>query len=171
VDFADDNTLYVVKATEGVWRLTFELDPTNHTHRCMATAYYPGVTCGMNYALMLHGWANPDIPTLHHPYGVVADGDTAYITGWSGKVQRLGLAPDAGVSIENIRIGGSQVEIAFSSPYGSRTYQVETTPSLHPAQWSLRSDAQIRGMGSQAFTAQLPSASVEAQFYRIRMRP
>ncbi len=43
----------------------------------MATAYYPGVTCGMNYTRMLHSWANPDIPTLHHSYGVVADGNIA----------------------------------------------------------------------------------------------
>lgn len=171
VSFADDNTLFVVKATEGVWRLTFELDPTNRTHRCMATAYYPGVTCGMNYTRMLHGWANPDIPTLHHPYGVVADGDTAFVTGWSGKVQRLGLAADAGARIHSLRLGDGQLNLDFSSPYGNRVYQVEATSNLNPAQWTLRSDVQITSTSNQAFTARLPLTSAGSQFHRIRVRP
>jgi hypothetical protein len=137
----------------------------------MATGFYPGVTCGMNYTLMLHGWANPDIPTLHHPYGVVADGNTAYVTGWSGKVQRLGLAPGAGARIQDIRLGASQVDLAFFSPFGNRVYQVEATPGLSPPQWAVRPDAQIQTNGNQAFTARLPRTSASTQFYRIRVRP
>jgi hypothetical protein len=171
VRFADDTTLCVVKTTEGVWRITFELDATNRTHRCMATAFYPGVTCGMDYTRMLHGWANPDIPTLHHPYGVVADGDTIYVTGWSGKVDRLALAAGAGARIDDVRIGASAVDLAFSSPFGDRLYQVEATPTLTPGRWSLRSDAFIRSHGNHAFTARLPGTNPAAQFYRIRVRP
>ncbi|MBM4089825.1 MAG: hypothetical protein FJ276_10410 [Planctomycetes bacterium] len=87
--FADENELYVVKQPHGVWRLTLAVDPAGQTVRAKATAFYPGVECGMNYARMLHGWANPDIVTLHHPYRVLADGAAVYVTGWSGKVQRL----------------------------------------------------------------------------------
>ncbi len=171
VSFADEHTLYVVKAPEGLWRLSFELDPTNRAHRCMATAYYPGVQCGMDYRLMLHGWANPDTPTLHHPYGVVADGDIAYVTGWSGKVQRLGLTAGAGAKIQDARLGGSEMELTFFSPFGSRVYQVEATPSLHPAQWAVRPDAQIREHGNQTFNVRIPFAGAAPQFYRIRVQP
>lgn len=170
VSFADDQTLYVVKNTEGVWRLVLELDATNRTHRSMATAYYPGVNCG-NYTLMLHGWANPDIPTLHHPYGVVADGDTAYVTGWSGKVQRLGLAPGAGVSIQGIRLGAGRVDLAFFSPFGSRVYEVEAAPNLSSASWARRPEAQVWSTGNQTFTARLPAPGLGTEFYRIRIRP
>jgi hypothetical protein len=171
VSFGDDHTLYVVKATEGVWRLTFELDPANRTHRCLATAYYPGVSCGMNYTQMLHGWANPDLPTLHHPYGVVADGQTAYVTGWNGKVQRLDLAAEAGARIQNVRLGADHVDLAFWSPFGDRQYQVETTPSLSPPQWAFQADAQVRSLGNQVFTARLSRNQVRPLFYRIRVRP
>jgi hypothetical protein len=171
VSFADSRTLYVVKATEGVWRLSLELDPTNQTHRCMATAFYPGVECGMDYTRMLHGWGAPDIPTLHHPYGVVADGDTAYVTGWSGKVQRLGLAAGAGVRIQTARLDGNVMEMTFFSPFGNRTYQVETTSGLHPAQWTVRSDVQVRDLGNQTFSARESSPGTAPQFHRIRMRP
>ena len=171
VSFADDSTLFVVKAPEGVWRLTLELDPTNRTHRCLATGFYPGVQCGMDYTLMLHGWANPDIPTLHHPYGVLADGDTAYITGWSGKVQRLGLAAGAGARIQGVRLGGGGMDLTFFSPFGGRVYRVEATPSLSPAQWTVRPDAQIHDLGNQNFKARVNSAGAPPQFYRIRVRP
>jgi hypothetical protein len=89
VSFADDSALYVVKQPHGVWRMTLVVDPNGYTVRAEATAFYPGVECGMNLARMLHGWADPDIVTLHHPYRVAADGATVYVTGWSGKVQRL----------------------------------------------------------------------------------
>jgi hypothetical protein len=89
VSFGDDTALYVVKQPHGVWRMVLAVDPAAHTVRAKATAFYPGVECGMDYARMLHGWANPDIVTLHHPYRVAADGSAVYVTGWSGKVQRL----------------------------------------------------------------------------------
>ncbi len=90
VAFGDDRTLYVVKTPEGVWQLTVALNPGAYTHTCKAEGYYPGVECGMNYTVMMQGWGNPDIVTLHHPYGLASDSDgTVYVTGWSGKVQRL----------------------------------------------------------------------------------
>lgn len=87
--FADENALYVVKQPHGVWRVTLAIDPARQTVRAKATAFYPGVECGTNYAPMLHGWANPDTVTLHHPYRVLTDEAAVYVTGWSGKVQRL----------------------------------------------------------------------------------
>jgi hypothetical protein len=171
VSFGGDGALYAVKATEGLWRMTFELDPTNHTHRCMATAYYPGVTCGMNYALQLHGWANPDIPTLHHPYGVVADGDTAYVTGWSGKVQRLIPIPDAGVRLQNIGVGGGHVALEFASPFDSRTHEVEAAIDLNQPVWVPRPDASIQRTADGVYRANCSLPNAPAQFYRIRVRP
>jgi len=171
VSFGEELTLYVVKATEGLWRLSIELDPANHTHRCMATAFYPGVECGMDYRTMLYGWAAPDIPTLHHPYGVAADGDAAYVTGWSGKVQRMGVAANAGARIQDVRLGANRVDLTFTSPFGSRVYEVEAAQRLGPAQWSVQPDAQLRSVGGQTFTAQVPSVGDDPRFYRIRVRP
>lgn len=89
VSFADDDTIYAVKVPNGVWMLDVTMDWDNLTHECIARGYYPGVQCGIDYTHLLSGWANPDIVTLHHPYDVAADGDSVYVTGWSGKVQRL----------------------------------------------------------------------------------
>lgn len=171
VSFVDDNTIYAVKTTEGLWRILFELDPTNHTHRCLATAYYPGVSCGMNYTQQLHGWANPDIPTLHHPYGVVADGDTAYVTGWSGKVQRLTRALDAGVRIRSISVTDGQVAIEFASPFENGTYEVEAAIEVNQHAWMPRPDASVQRLtdGVYRATCSLPTAPM--QFLRIRVRP
>jgi len=171
VSFAADDTLCAVKATEGLWRMTFELDETNRTHRCMATAYYPGVSCGMNYALQLHGWANPDIPTLHHPYGVVADGDTAYVTGWSGKVQRLTPEPDAGVRLQSIEVGGGQVTLEFVSPFGNRTYEVEASVDLGQQAWVPCPDAFIQRTADGTYQATCSLPDAPTQFYRIHVRP
>lgn len=89
VSFASNAVLYAVKVPEGVWKVEFEIDEANQTHHCSAVGHYPGVQCGMDYTHLLQGWGNPDVVTLHHPYGVAADGDRVYVTGWSGKVQRL----------------------------------------------------------------------------------
>ena len=169
--FIDDSTLYVVKATDGVWRLSFQPDPTNYTHRCMATAYYPGVTCGMNVTVWLHGWANPDIPTLHHPYAVVADGDTAYVTGWSGKVQRLGLVPGTGARIHGIDRDRNNIDLLFSSPFWKRVYQVEASPSLTPPRWEPEPSAQVRGVGGGEYTARVTTNGTASRTYRIRISP
>jgi len=89
VCFKNDNVLYAVKEPVGVWKLELTVDWQNFTHDCTATAFYPGVQCGIDYNSLLPGWSNPDILTLHHPYGVATDGESAYVTGWSGKVYRL----------------------------------------------------------------------------------
>lgn len=171
VSFADDHTLYAVKTTEGLWRIAFELDPTSRSYRCMATAYYPGVSCGMDYGQQLHGWANPDIPTLHHPYCVVADGDTAYVTGWSGKVQRLSLTPDAEVRLRGLRILAGQVTLEFTSPFLNRPHQVEAADSLRQPIWLPRLDAIVRQTATDHYEANCVSSNVTAQFYRVRVRP
>jgi len=89
VSFGGNNTIYGVKSPQGIWKIELTVDEENMDHASQATAYYPGVQCGMDYQQMLLGWGNPDITTLHHPYGVAASGDTVYVTGWSGKVERL----------------------------------------------------------------------------------
>ncbi|MCP5517465.1 MAG: hypothetical protein H7A45_09445 [Verrucomicrobiales bacterium] len=171
VSFADDNTLYVVKAPEGLWRLTIELDRANRTHRCMATGFYPGVNCGMDYRRQLHGWAAPDIPTLHHPYGVVARGETAFVTGWSGKVQRL--APDAGsgVRVLGFATEGANVSIRFASPFSNRRHELETAAGLRGVRWAACSGAIIRSLGRDRYEAVCAAPGDPSGFYRIRVRP
>jgi hypothetical protein len=87
--FADENTIYAVKNPEGLWRIDFEINWDQFTHKSRPSGFYPGVQCGINYSQLLSGWSNPDIVTLHHPYGLVVDGNTAYVHGWSGKVNKL----------------------------------------------------------------------------------
>lgn len=87
--FSDDTTVYVVKNPEGVWKIDLEIDYGSYTHNSKPAGFYPGVQCGINYSQLLHGWGNPDIETLHHPYGLVVDNDDIYVHGWSGKVNRL----------------------------------------------------------------------------------
>lgn len=95
VRFVGETGLYAVKTPEGVWKVELAIDGANHTHSCFATAYYPGVQCGIDYTHLLQGWGDPDIVTLHHPYGLASDGDSVYVTGWSGKVQRLQMGKAA----------------------------------------------------------------------------
>lgn len=87
--FADDNSVYVVKNPNGLWKIDFEINNAAKTHKSRPAGFYPGVQCGINYSQLLHGWQNPDIETLHHPYGLVVDGNEIYVHGWSGKVNRL----------------------------------------------------------------------------------
>jgi hypothetical protein len=87
--FSDDSTIYVVKNPEGVWKIDLDIDDSAYSHNSRPSAFYPGVQCGINYSQLLHGWGNPDIVTLHHPYGLVVEGDDVYVHGWSGKVNRL----------------------------------------------------------------------------------
>lgn len=171
VCFVDDSTLYVVKHPEGLWRLKIDVDLTNATHSAMATAYYPGVTCGMSYALLLHGWANPDIPTLHHPYAVAADKDAAYVTGWSGKVQRVVPVANAGARIDRLQNKGDNVEITFFSPFGDRTYLVESAIAPSEGLWKVEPRGQIQRQGGGYFTATLPVVESPMQFYRISINP
>jgi hypothetical protein len=171
VSFADHRTLYVVKAPEGVWRLTFEFDPTNRTHRAMSTAYYPGVSCGMDYRRPLHGWANPDIPTLHHPYGVVADGDTAWVTGWSGKVQRLAWQPDSGLRILRLQRHPRRIELEFYAPFGPRMYRVEAAPELTPNAWRPLPGTLIRQVTDTVYVAELAADTLATGFFRVAVSP
>ncbi|KYK23826.1 hypothetical protein AYK24_00925 [Thermoplasmatales archaeon SG8-52-4] len=87
--FSDDSTLYVVKNPEGLWRLDLETDDAHYTHNIRPAGFYPGVQCGINYSQLLHGWQNPDIITIHHPYGLTVENDKIFVHGWSGKVNAL----------------------------------------------------------------------------------
>ncbi|NLH73824.1 MAG: hypothetical protein GX456_12285 [Verrucomicrobia bacterium] len=171
VCFVDDSTLYVVKNPEGLWRLKLNIDLTNATHSVMATAYYPGVTCGMSFALLLHGWANPDIPTLHHPYALAADRGAAYVTGWSGKIQTLTPVADAGARIDRLQKTGENVEITFFSPFGDRTYRVESAVVPTGGLWKVEPQARIQRKDGGFFTAAVPVVEPRAQFYRISISP
>jgi hypothetical protein len=171
VSFGSDNTVYVVKAPEGLWRLAIEWDPANRTQRCMATGYYPGVQCGMDYRIQLHGWANPNIPTLHHPYGVVADGDTAFVTGWSGKVQRLTPAPASGVQVQGMRMRDGLMRLGFTSPFANRTHEVETTTDIGVGNWVNQPAATIHQTADRHYLSTCPTRPDPAGFFRIRVRP
>ena len=94
VGLKDDNTLYCVKSPEGknpggIWKIDFEINEETLSHSSAANGYYPGVQCGMDYTQFLQGWANPDIVTIHHPYALAVDENGLYVTGWSGKLQRI----------------------------------------------------------------------------------
>lgn len=171
VGFADDTTLYVVKPVYGVWRIVLELDPANQSHRSLATAFYPGVECGMDYTTLFHGWANPHIVTLHHPYGLAADGPAVYVTGWSGKVQRLAWQPESGPRIVSVNPGATRTDLGFTSPFGSRTYRVETTTQLEGGPWTTVSGAVIQQTGDGVYSAQCPETGASRQFYRIQVGP
>jgi len=87
--FSDDETIYVVKNPEGLWKINIEINNNSFTHKSRPAGFYPGVQCGINYSQLLHGWQNPDIITLHHPYGLVVDNNEIFVHGWSGKVNTL----------------------------------------------------------------------------------
>jgi hypothetical protein len=171
VSFGDDHSLYVVKTTEGVWRLSLELDRESLTQRSMATAYYPGVQCGMDYRIMLHGWANPHIPTLQHPYGVVAAGDTAWVTGWSGKVQRLVWQPEAILRITGLHHRAGRFTLRFTSRLGDRAYHIETATHPGADPWTAVPDAVIRQAGRDTYRAEGRADVATTRFYRLRVSP
>ena len=171
VSFGDDHSLYVVKTTEGVWRLSLELDRENLTQRSIATAYYPGVQCGMDYRIMLHGWADPDIPTLQHPYGVVAAGDTAWVTGWSGKVQRLVWQPDAILRIAGLHHRADRFTLRFTSALGDRAYHIETATHPGADPWTAVPGAVIRPNRRGTYLAEGDADTATTRFYRVRVSP
>ncbi|MDG6229483.1 MAG: hypothetical protein QCH96_05910 [Candidatus Thermoplasmatota archaeon] len=99
VCFGDENTLYAVKQPQaknhgGVYRIDIEFLWEGYTHQCTTIGFYPGVQCGMDYNNLLQGWGAPDITTLHHPYALIAEENTVYVTGWSGKIDRLSFNQD-----------------------------------------------------------------------------
>ena len=147
------------------------MDRRNYTHRCQATAYYPGVECGMNYTRLLHGWGDPDISTLHHPYGVVADGNTDYVTGWSGKLQELTYEAESGVEIQRFQVSSDGVDIMFLSPFDSWDYQLETRTSLSDGRWIPLPDVEVRPEGGGRFVMHGPVLEAARGFLRITARP
>ncbi len=102
---------------------------------------------------------------------VIADGDTAYVTGWSGKVQRLAWLPDTGMRIERFTKSAIQIQIAFTSPFGDRTYRVETTTNPSAAGWTTLAGAFIWRTGEGTYAGLCPVTGSATQFYRIGVRP
>jgi hypothetical protein len=99
VSFGDEHMLYAVKNPQGkniggLWAIDVQVDWEQYTHNCLVMGYYPGVQCGIDYNNLLQGWGNPDIVTLHHPYVLESEGNTVFVTGWSGKIDRLTFNTD-----------------------------------------------------------------------------
>ncbi len=119
--FSDDESIYVVKNPEGVWKIDFEIDNSSFTHKSRPAGFYPGVQCGIDYSELLQGWQNPDIVTLHHPYGLVVDNNEVYVHGWSGKVNAFSFEvtnnPPSAPTISGPANGnkGTQYTYTFSS--------------------------------------------------------
>ncbi len=171
VGFADEHTLYAVKNPQGVWRIRLEPDAANLTVRALATSYYPGVECGLNYARLLHGWADANVPTLHNPYALAVAGDTVYVTGWSGKVRRLRFEAEEGVKLLQLRWQANEAQIEFASPLGSRNYTVESRASVERGNWTPIEPVAIRQLAPTRFVARFPASAAARQFYRLRIRP
>jgi hypothetical protein len=170
VAFADARTLCAVKNPQGVWRLAFTGDRAGMTAPAFATAYYPGVECGLDYTRLLHGWADPDIPTLHNPYALTAEGNEVYVTGWSGKVRRLRFSPQAGVTLLQTRFAQGQMTLVFSSPHASRHHCVEETADLRSPRWTPLA-ATVHPAGNHRFVARFSVSPAPRRFYRLRVEP
>jgi len=140
VCFGDENTLYAVKTplgdkSGGVWCIDIEIEWAEYTHNTVAKGYYPGVQCGIDYTHLLQGWGNPDITTIHHPYGLVADGNTVYVTGWSGKIDKLTFNVENNPpSIPDIQ-GPSNGEIGTSYSYTFSSKDPEGNDVFYYIEW------------------------------------
>lgn len=142
--FSDDSTIYVVKNPEGIWKIDIDIDDTQLTHNSKPSGFYPGVQCGINYSELLYGWQNPDIITLHHPYGLVVDKSDIYVHGWSGKVNRLSFtitnAPPSKPSINGPANGkiGTEYDYNFSStdPEGQDLFYYINWGDGNTEQWA-----------------------------------
>ncbi len=119
--FSDDSSIYVVKNPEGLWKIDVDIDYDGYTHNSKPAGFYPGVQCGINYSELLYGWQNPDIITLHHPYGLVVDTPDIYVHGWSGKVNTFSFTvantPPSDPNIDGPANGnkGTKYDYTFSS--------------------------------------------------------
>ncbi len=152
--FADADTLYAVKTPRGVWRLDFALDPAAMAHTCTANAFYPGVQCGMDYTRLLDGWTNPDIVTLHHPYGVAADGHSAYVTGWSGKVQRLFHAADNRPPDPPLVHGPARAGVLADCAYGVEASDPDGDPLSYVLEWGDGTAVELTARGASGRPAE-----------------
>ncbi len=171
VRFGGDGVLYAVKAPYGVFRIEFTIDPANRTHVSRATAFYPGVECGMDYNRMLHGWSHPDIATLHHPYALAADGDTLYVTGWNGKVYELVFAGASGPAIRGVALDAAGMEISFFSPWGGVDYGVESATDAVSGHWTGVAGAAFCLCDASHFVVRYPPPATNTLWYRLTGGP
>lgn len=140
VSFGDDSTLYAVKKPQGdipggIWCLQLNINEEAFTHTSYATGYYPGVQCGLDYNLLLQGWGNPDITTIHHPYGLVADENTVYVTGWSGKIDRLTISNGNQAPTEPVIQGPSNGKAGTSYSYSFSSTDPEGDTVFYYIDW------------------------------------
>jgi hypothetical protein len=61
--------------------------------------------------------------------------------------------------------------LAFTSPFGDRTYFVETATNLDRGHWTTAPNATLRQTGDSTYQAQCPATNANPQFYRIGVRP
>ena len=103
--------------------------------------------------------------------GVVAEGDMAWVTGWSGKLQRLVWQPDSGLRILCLNRSASRVALEFAAPFGPRAYRVESAPRLEPHRWTPLPGATIRSTGEASYRAECPPDATPTRFYRVAVSP
>ncbi len=146
VSFANENTIYAVKQPQGtnhggVYRIDIEILWDEYTHECTTQGFYPGVQCGMDYNNLLQGWGNPDITTLHHPYALIAGGNTVYVTGWSGKIDRLSFNLDNQPPVPPTIQGPSNGKSGTSYSYSFTSTDPEGDDIFYFIEWG---DGQIK---------------------------
>ncbi|MFH1013229.1 MAG: IPT/TIG domain-containing protein, partial [Thermoplasmatota archaeon] len=146
VCFGDENTLYAVKQPQGknhggVYRIDIEILWEGYTHECTTQGFYPGVQCGMDYNNLLQGWGNPDITTLHHPYALIAEGNTVYVTGWSGKIDRLSFNQDNQPPVSPTIQGPSNGKFGTTYSYSFTSTDPEGGDIFYYIEWG---DGQIK---------------------------
>ncbi|MCP5517471.1 MAG: hypothetical protein H7A45_09475 [Verrucomicrobiales bacterium] len=101
----------------------------------------------------------------------MAGGDGAFVTGWSGKVQRLAADAGSGVRVLGFATEGANVSIRFASPFSNRRHELETAAGLRGVRWAACSGAIIRSLGRDRYEAVCAAPGDPSGFYRIRVRP
>jgi len=90
VSFDRELPEYLYVLNNGLWCLRIDPEQLNDPY---VVGYYPatdGFNASKDYGgVGLKAWGDPDLFTLHQPSSVRADGDTIFVTGWAGKVQKL----------------------------------------------------------------------------------
>jgi len=133
--FSNYSTLYVVKNPEGLWKIDLEIDYSGYTHNSKPAGFYPGVQCGINYSQLLHGWQNPDIETLHHPYGLVVDNDDVYVHGWSGKVNRVSFDVTNNIPSKPVISGPANGKVGTEYDYTFTSIDTEGDKLFYYIDW------------------------------------
>ena len=97
--------------------------------------------------------------------------------GWSGRVHReqtyghltlaSGAAPDK-ITIGNLQVKNSQMELTFTSSKPSATHVVEQSSGLAPAKWTNAAGVTFANGAAGSLIATFPKPAATAAFYRVR---